>query len=264
MAIGLTVVLMAQNSLARDLKPVWLESDDYAELEVVSARHDHPAQLTAAQIQGLLGRVYKQENGDEPVPYFSDDELRRLPASLATLFAKAKPSDDILFGSSFRQRDMLFASRSLNAGRLFVEEGQLNLIIGTCAEPLDVGYRRFHRHRQLNHGSRIKPVSNLPCELVEMHAATRVDKRPDWISVPLTLGPVRVITNETSVAQPKINKASKAAAPAKAAAQPATVLPPPGASRMAERLQVLKQLHKDGLINDAEYEQKRAAILKDL
>ncbi|MBV8659756.1 MAG: SHOCT domain-containing protein [Burkholderiales bacterium] len=273
---------------ATDLKP-WSEGDDYVRLDPVNANNTHPATFSPDQLRNLLARFYKKEGSKESVPYFTQDEQQRLSEMLQPIFVKAQASDDVLFGSSNRPGNFLLTPRVLNAGRLFVAEGYLNIVIGMCAEAQDMNYQAQHgRARALNHGSRIKPASDLSCELVAQNGAERVDNRPDWLRLPITQETVQPVP----VPQPKTGTSflpflkwpggdKPAAAPAPVAtpavASPATaapvtqpkaprqeVLPLAPTNKLEERMQLLKRLHDNGLITNEEYDQKRAALLKEL
>jgi hypothetical protein len=274
-------LLLAASASASDLRP-WAEGDDYVRLENVNAGNQHPVTFSPEQLTNLLGHFYKRERNKDPVPYFSNDEIERLSHTLVPVFAKASAADDVLFGSSFRPGGFFLVPRTLNAGRMFVENGQLNLLIGMCDEQQDIGYQQnFGKYKPLNHGSRIKPVADLGCELIPGNDAVRVDSRPDWLRMDIAAALANKVVTPTvagaaltfspasqTAATPVAPAATAVAAPRNVAPTPArpgdAVLPPAPASKTEERLILLKRLHDNGLINDAEYEQKRASILKDL
>jgi len=273
---------------ATDLKP-WSEGDDYVRLDPVNANNSHPVTFTSEQLRNLLARFTKQEGSKDATPYFTQDEAQRLGDMAQPMFLKAQSGDDILFGTSFRAGNFLLTPRQLNAGRLFLADGYLNIVIGMCAEAQDMGYYAQHgRPHALNHGSRIKPGNDLSCQLIAGNGAERVDNRPDWLRLPVTAETVQA----PAVQPPKSNSgllpflkwpgsdkpaavpaapapvAAPAPAPAPVAAQPKTprqeVLPVAPANKLEERMQLLKRLHDNGLITNEEYDQKRAALLKEL
>lgn len=282
---------VATSAFASETTTSWSETDDYVKLDPVNANNQHPVTFSPEQLQNLLAHFYKKEANKDPAPFFSDDEVKRLSTWLIPVFNKSKTGDDVLFGTSYRPGSFLLIPRVVNAGRLFVENNRLNLLIGMCGEPMDMPYQRS---RPLNHGSRIKPVNDVSCELIPGNGAERVNNRPDWLSLDiptglatrpngdLTFAPVGPKTTfqaaptapgTASPAVPAANKpattfqspaAGKPAAVAPAAPVAAPVLPAAPLSKAEERLQLLKRLKDNGLINDAEYEQKRASILKDL
>jgi hypothetical protein len=258
---------------------LWGESNDYVQLEAANTANQHPVTFSAEQLNALLGHFYKRVGDKEPLPYFSQDEISRIAPDLVRLFAKAKPGEDVDFGTSFRASGFFLVPRTLNAGRLFVENGQLNLLIGMCAAEQDVGYQQaFGKYRELNHGSRNKAADKLGCELLAGNDTERVDNRTDWLRLNINAA-------LTTKAVPTFLPTAKAltfgstGSPVQATAPPPTSLPAPAtrpaeaiqpalqalpASDAEERLVTLKRLHDKGLITDTEYEQKRAAVLKSL
>lgn len=252
---------------------LWGEGNDYVQLEEVSAANQHPVVFSAEQLTTLLGHFYKRKGNKEPVPYFSQDEISRIVPELVRLFAKAKPGEDIDFGTSFRAGDFFLVPRRLNAGRLFVDNGQLNLLIGMCAAEQDVSYQQvFGKYRELDHGSRIKPVDKLGCELLAGNDTERVNNRTDWLSlninaalttkaVPMFLPVTKALTFGTAASP---NQATTPAPTIQSGEHAPPAIPALSASKAEERLTTLKRLHDKGLITDTEYEQKRAEVMKGL
>jgi hypothetical protein len=250
----LTASLVFVSSVwASDLHP-WGEGNDYVQLNAVNVINQHPVSFSAEQLTRLLGQFYKLEGSKEPAPYFSQDEISRLAAKLVPLFAKAKLGDDIEFGTSFNESGSFLIPRKLNAGRLFVENGQLNLIAGMCAAEQDITYQQLNnKYRELDHGNRIKPAEKLHCALLAGNNAERVDNRSDWIKLNINLA----LTSNAVLVFPSARNLTFG-----------TSAKPPGSttslSESEERLLTLKQLHDKGLITDAEYELKRAEVIKGL
>ncbi|GAB3265484.1 SHOCT domain-containing protein [Chitinimonas naiadis] len=282
-------LVVATSAFATETVKPWSETDDYVRLDPVNANNQHPVTFSAEQLQNLLAHFYKKETNKDPAPYFTEDEVKRLSTWLLPVFNKSKPGDDILFGTSYRPGGFVLIPRVLNAGRLFVENGRLNLLVGMCGDQLDLAYQRsYTANRPLNHGSRIKPVNDMNCELLAGNGAERVNNRADWLSLDIATGlatrPSGDVTFQpigpkttfqaapvapTTTFKPAAPAAGKPASPAAAAPQVAPapvqqVLPAAPLSKAEERLQLLKRLKDNGLITDAEYEQKRISILKDL
>jgi hypothetical protein len=272
-----TCLVFASNVWASDLRP-WGEGKDYVQLEAVSAVNQHPVHFSAEQLTRLLGQFYKRVGNKEPVPYFSQDEISRIAPRLVPLFAKSKPSEDLDFGTSFNDSGLFLIPRKLNAGRLFVENGQLNLIIGQCASEQDISYLQFYgKYRELDHGNRTKPVDKLGCELLAGNNTERVNNRADWLrldinaalttnAVPMFPSSSKTLTFGMTAPNPVASSAPVQAPsmdtnPTEAATRAIPVTP---ATESEERLMTLKHLHDKGLITDAEYEQKRAAVIKGL
>jgi hypothetical protein len=256
----------------------WSEGNDYVRLDAASASNQHPVRLSAEQLTLLLGQFYKRVPSKEPVRYFSQDEISRLSTQLVPVFAKAKSGDDIEFGTSFRPGGFIFAPRELNAGRLFIENGQLNLLIGMCAAAQDIAFQQaLSDHRELDHGSRSKPAEKVGCELLGENNAEQVNHRTDWLKldinaaltrkeVPLPLSSSKSLTfgGASSPDRPAATPAQLPTAAAKSAEPAPLAMPSPPPNEVEGRLILLKQLHDKGLITDVEYDQKRAALLKQL
>ncbi len=264
-----TCLAIVSNGWASDLRP-WGEGKDYAQLEAVSAVNQHPVNFSAEQLTKLLGQFYKRAGNKEPAPYFSQDDIGRMAPELIRLFAKSKPNEDVDFGTSFNDSGLFLIPRKLNAGRLFVENGQLNLIIGMCAAEQDITYQPLYgKYRELNHGSRTKPVDKLGCELLAGNNMERVDNRTDWVRLNINAA----LTTNALPVRPPSSKALPLGAPASSVPEttsaPAQSLSTPTnpsepANNAEGRLIQLKNLHDKGLITDAEYERKRAEIVKGL
>jgi hypothetical protein len=266
---------LATTVSATETPELWTAGNDYVQLAAASAMNQHPVRLSAEQITVLLGQFYKRQKKGEPVPYFSQDEITRISPQLVPLFAQAKPDQDIEFGTSFRSDSFPFVPRVLNAGRLFIQNGQLNLLIGMCAKAQDVGYEEtFGKFPELDHGSRNKPAKNPGCELLASNITEQVNNRTDWlrlnINAVLTARAVPVFPSSTPLTfgatASQVQVTTPATVPPEAASVPTKTLATPSssASEAEQRLIILKRLHDEGLISDAEYQEKRAEAMKGL
>jgi hypothetical protein len=249
-------LMILPNVWANDIRP-WGETKDYVQLESISSNtNQHPVDFSAEQLTRLLGQFYKREGNKEPAPYFSQDEIGRIAKKLVPLFAKAKPDEDIDFGISFSDSGLFLIPRKLNAGRLFVENGHLNLIIGMCAAMQDITYQQLYgKYKELDHGNRLQPVDKLGCELLASNITERVNNRSDWlrlnIDAALTTNVVPLFPSSKTLTF--------------GTSEPTTQgIHTTPANKVEERLTVLKSLHDKGLVTDAEYQQKRAELLKGL
>ncbi|PHV11846.1 SHOCT domain-containing protein [Chitinimonas sp. BJB300] len=286
----LACVFLAGKAMAVDTTKMWSESDDYVQLEAVNADNAHPVVFSTEQLSNLLQRIYKRVDGKTPQPYFNEDEVKRLSEALLPVFSKSARGDDVQFVTSYRPGGMFFIPRVLNAGRLFVENGKLNVLVGMCGDSLDMAYYHVTGiKRAVNHGSRIKPSAKLGCSLLSGNGAVSVNNRPDWISIDIaaalasapektyqpTPGAEASTTFQPAASapttfQPAAAPKSKPSPTVQQATPPVQQTAPQPASpalpttKAEERLTVLKRLKESGLISDAEYEQKRTAVLKEL
>lgn len=298
LTLRLAGLALVAHTLAADAPKIWKEGFDYLQLDPVNASNQHPVVFTAEQLERLLPRFQKKEK-DKIRPYFNDDQVKDLSKVLVKAFAQSRAGDDVLFASAFRPFGLIISPRVMNSGRLFVENGQLNLIVGMCGAPFEDLYiaTRGQTLKAFNHGSRIKATADLDCQLIGGSGAHTVNQRPDWLTLDIvatlsgrnddnapdgSAAPTFNSNGMAPAARPTFNAAPATtfqaepaagqAAPAnnvqptaqRPAASASPVMPVGVPSKIEERLTILKRLRDNGLINDAEFDQKRAAILKDL
>lgn len=213
----------------------------------------HPASLSPEALQAALGPVQAQVEG-QAIPLFAMDELQALSKALSQALALAQPGEDLVLLST-NKRGGSFMEKAVGVtARLFVREGALNLIVRDAR--LDFMDRYLANDTPLpefTYGSR-KAAS---AATLQAPQATRL--RPDWLTLSLAVMPAAAAT--APVAAPVV-------APAPAAPLPAPASEPAGPRDAAYyeaqtlRLKALKRLRDDNLISEAEYQEKRAAILK--
>ncbi|MDK2123956.1 SHOCT domain-containing protein [Parachitinimonas caeni] len=266
--VALTALLAASSSFAATR--IWSDGLDAVQLDTAAgASNLHPFQLPPEQVMKLVANLHKQVKGT-PAPMLDKDAIAPLATALSKALAQAKPNEDVLFQFSYRPMGILIAPRQLAAGRAFIENGQLNLIFGMCDDEFEAYQLGTKRSKPVNYGNRAK-ASGLDCVLAPVQGVTLAAGRNDWLRLDLT--PVSQPSPVTATLAPSQVEAPQPAAslPLPVATQPIapvskpspSVMPSP-ASRIEERLVLLKRLKENGLITDAEYQEKRAAILKEL
>jgi len=112
--------------------------------------NDHPVQLSAEQIRTILGSLDAHfEDEEKPVPLFTYNELEILGDALSTGLATAQPREDVTFAIVGIHREFIsFTSdRQYVSGRIFYQDGKLNLLIG-----------RLHENYRANIDRRLYPV----------------------------------------------------------------------------------------------------------
>ena len=101
--------------------------------------NNHPIKIPEVILRKMLKQLSFKYDRDHPeIPLFSNKELILLSEYVPIAFMNAKPNEDITFvikgpHSSARWS---FSEDRLTAGRLFVANNQLNLILGTIQEGL--------------------------------------------------------------------------------------------------------------------------------
>jgi hypothetical protein len=214
----------------------------------------HPAALPEAALQAMLAPIQVKDDGKD-VPLFGKDDLKDLPKALSEALALVQPGEDLVLVSTNKHGSGLragFLERATGlTARLFVRDGALNLIVHDARLDFLDRYLIDNLQPTFAYGSR-KTAS---AEVLQAPQATRL--RADWLAFPLVAAPVPAPAATAPVVAP--------AAPLKAAPEPAPVARDSAFfEAQTRRLKVLKQLREENLISEAEYQEKREAILKTL
>lgn len=206
-------------------------------IESGAAANQHPADLSPDWLQAQLERLRTGSNGTERL--FGKDELEELVPVLAQAFKAARPEQDLLLLSTSRRGQGLLTPPLSLTARLYVSAGALHLLVGEERADLSMTYRQTRIVPQPATGSR---ATAGPAQL----GGTGWQRRQaGWLQIGLP-GTV------AAVADPA---ASSGAAMDAGAAE---------ASRLEQRLRLLKQLHEQGLISAEDYAGKRRALLDQL
>ncbi len=245
--------------------------------------NDHPATLGDEAIRAALAPVKARVEGKD-VPLLGKDELKEIAPALRQAFALAGPGEDLILLATSRHGGGILQRPEGVTARLFVRGGALNLIVhDTRREFLDQ-YQADNLQPKFTYGSR-KAASR---ETVQAESAQRL--RGDWLAFPLA--PVAVIAAPVAPVAPAVpvtptipvvaapvppalpppapTAPAKAAPAAQATAPKAASEPAPAAKddaayeAQAQRLRTLKRLRDENLISEAEYQERRQAILKAL
>lgn len=233
--------------------------------EAGSPPNEQPATLEAETLRQLLSPL-RFAVGTNTQPLFATDELVELLDPLREAFAAAGPDDDLLLLTSSRRGGGVFQAPLAVTARLFVQGGQLQVIVNDARYEFYNDYRGSGRAPQFTFGSRAKTGK------VTLRSAVGAQPRADWVSLPLTAAAAAAAPTPAAVVTPAPAPATQAApapvarpAPPAAAAAPALRPRDPGfADEVEQRLTTLKRLRDRGLISEEEYQQKRREILQAL
>lgn len=175
-------------------------------------------------------------------PLFDEAQLPKLAAALNSALKQAGADQDVTFFVTSRPGGALLAPLHSTSGRFFYSGGKLNLIVGDVNFDFYSRYRLSGQMPQVGYGSR-QAASPAVLALAEQPTApyARPDRR-DWLAL--------------SLAAPAV--------PAPAAAVVAPAAPALPYQEQEDRLGGLKRLFDKGLIDEREYREKRAEILKTL
>ena len=261
--------------------------------QAVSARANaHPIALRRDDIANALRglSVVAGKNADKrdskAEPLFIADQARLLAEHLSMGLQRADADEDVLFSLEKKARG-LFGTKSRKlyvAGRAFVVDGRLNVIIGEHNQPVNQAFEQAYDPTRMGivafeheHGTRKAASRRFAAEIGEMPGVTL--RRKDWVQIDLR----SLVQNDAArhdaaadIAQPMTatqmtteriasspqKMQSPSTAPAimneqndKAAGDEKTI---------EGRLTILNSLKAKGLISDREYTEMRSDILREL
>ena len=199
--------------------------------------NEHPFRGEATALARSLGGV-QVVSRDREEPLFDPAEAAALGKALAEAFAVAEPGQDLLLLSTARRRAGFFNDALSVTARLFIQGGQLQLIVQDARQNAVLLYNLEPRTPVFEHGSRTRPGP------VVLKAEGAVSRRPDWLALPL----------DPSAARPT----------ATLAPQPPSPPPPTTPTSLEDRLRSLRHLLEQGLISKEDYEAKKRELLKEL
>ena len=218
----------------------------------------HPVSLSDAAIKAALGPVLATVEG-QSVALFAKDELARLLTALREAFALTKPGEDLILLSSHKRGGMFMEVAQGITARLFVRAGALNLIVHDARLAFLDRYYAENTLPKFEYGSR-KTAST---ESLEAPGGTNI--RKDWLALPLSAAPAPMAAPTAAAPAASATTAAPAApVPTAAPAPPANTRDAAFYEAQTQRLKALKKLHDENLLTEAEYQEKRDAILKTL
>ena len=274
-ALALVAALTCAADTPRDVSVLWSANDQWVKIEpqddAAAPPNEHPAQLASETISNALAalriRIVDEDTAAEAQrSVFTAEELRNLVPRIASGLAKAGPRQDVTFstiGSHPRAAGGLVKDPGVNAGRVFYDDGKINVIFGE----LQSGYRKrmvygqrtedFTPRRQ---GSRTKAAENewalAARPGVELHSNAG-GVRNDWVEI----DSAAVASGTVAVSQAPPAATSPAATAAGSGEGPATTK---SGVDLEQRLKTLKELRDKNLISEEAYRAKMQALLSEL
>jgi hypothetical protein len=273
-ALALVAAITCAADAPRDVIVLWSANDQWVKVEpqddAAASPSDHPAQLANEAISNALAalriRIVDEDTATEAQrPVFTADELRILAPRIASGLARARPRQDVTFstiGSHPRAAGGLVKDPGVNAGRVFYDDGKINVIFGE----LQSGYRKRSVYGQRTEdfaprqqGSRTQAAEHewtlAARPGVELHSNAG-GVRNDWVEIGAA-----VASDAAAVSQ----------APA-AATPPAATAPGSGqgpavtksSADLEHRLKTLKELRDKSLISEEAYRAKMQELLSEL
>jgi hypothetical protein len=261
--LALVATITCAADAPRDVIVLWSANDQWVKIEpqddAAASPNDHPVQLANEAVSNALAalriRIVDEDTAAEAQrSVFTAEELRNLAPRIASGLAKAAPRQDVTFstiGSHPRSAGGLVKDPGVNAGRVFYEDGKINVIFGE----LQSGYRKRSVYGQRTEdftprqqGSRTKAAENDWALAARPGVALHSNAggmREDWVEI----------------------DAAAVASAAAAVTQPPAAATPPAAKSGADieqRLKTLKELRDKNLISEEAYRAKMQELLSEL
>lgn len=265
-ALALVATITCAASAPRDVVVLWSANDQWVKIEpqddAAASPNDHPTQLTSEAIGNALAALRIRSTDEDRTAeaqrsVFTAEELRNIAPHIAAGLAKAGPRQDVTFstiGSYPRSGGGLVKDPGVNAGRVFYDEGKINVIFGE----LQSGYRKRLVYGQRTEdftpreeGSRAKAAENdwalTAHPGIELHSNAG-GVRNDWVEIDTAA----VAAGAAAVSQ------------APAAATPPAATAAKSSADIEQRLKTLKELRDKNLITEEAYREKMQALLSEL
>jgi hypothetical protein len=283
-------------------REIWREQEQYVGLaaqgEGSFPPNQHPAELDAGEVRDALRSLELWEKGgllrnEQSVPVFTQGQTETLGRYLAQGLQQAKPEQDVLFvvrGYGGVMLDTL-KEREWTSGRAFVANGKLNVILGSFKIRKDRAVRNAeaaygvlndYSDMYFDPGSRTKRSKKMPGRVVSTSGVSFAGgdegSRPDWIVIDVAkaalayregLVPEEEKKRETKARQEAakltIERRQMREEMARLRQELKQLKGGSATTRSIEdRLSTLDQLKSKALINDDEYQRRRAEILGDI
>jgi len=277
------------------VRTLWTSGEQYVAIEkqdrqagVTMKANEHLTEISVERIRIALESIdFRAQDKDKSISLFNEPELKILPEYIAEGLALAGPDEDVTFviiGNYVESMGVL-KKRMVTTGRLFCQDGQINIIFGDVHRILTevMGIPEDRRLNPFLPGSRGGSVGKvegmlLPKQGGEIFAKTR----SDWIVFPVQGSETTYTPPAARVESGAAPGAAPVAAPGARTMTPAAVRdtggaagqdlrpvhrerPAPAAKKgIDERLMILNDLRNKKLITDEEYRTKRMDILNDL
>ena len=230
-----------------------------------AALNQHPVVVAPANLRALLEQVQWVDTQSEAL--FSPKQLDEITAPVAAALGRATAEQDVSFAVS----DQFgffgpLASRAVTTARVFLRDGQLQVIVGLARRDFESQFRGTGTLIAFEPGQRAQTVDRQVKLAVAAGAGRQL--RADWVALGMSgdAAAALPVAPPPAVAAPiaPIKAPGMSVAPSVVPAAPAAKGAEEIYRGVAERLRALDKLRSDGLINEAEYQEKRKQLLRDL
>lgn len=306
--LAATLIFCGNVQAERRGKPLYAKGLDYVrivEQDAWKVPNDHPFAMTEEEMRNALSSLrYSRSSflglgGSSDKPIFAEDQINILAEYVTQGLRMARDHDDIIFSVTGAKDDLLGSEYLITSGRVFVADGNLNIIFGLVDSDYQVELDRedymeyIWRLQRGERGLRSQDLSEdyFPDSPVEagyrseegdLDGATLLSggkirqKRVDWLVVELpprsaielqsmAVAEERAIDEESIRARHEGKARGTATSPRpdyRSAPAAATAAAP--AMTIDQRLAKLKSLKDAGLIDEATYQEKMQEIVDEL
>jgi putative oligomerization/nucleic acid binding protein len=248
---------------------------------------NHPSSLVGNVITNALSYVYYEEKGllkkKGSLRVFQDDEIKKLTPLIIQAFSVATP-DQVVAVSSFSERLLLTDQR--NYCIMFMSGNSLNIVFSLIhmfqTYNDTMSEKKNFTMATMTTGNPAELKQSRFWELIPSAGQRLESKHENWLVIDLgydayqqpvaqRIGTVdekiKVGTSDLDVRLKKLEeKMSSGSAPAVASNQPQNATPPQEArteSKIKNKLLILRELVKDGIISEEDYDYKKAKLLRE-
>ena len=269
----------ADQKEAKVVRTLWKSGEQYVAIEKQDRltgasvkANEHVTEISVDRLRSALASIdLRLRDKDKSLALFNEEELRLLSEYIAEGLALAGPDEDVTFAIIGHYVEALgfLKKRMVTGGRVFCQDGQLNIIFGDVHRVLSetMGIPEDRRLKPFMIGSRSGVVGEHEGMLLPKPGGEIFAKlREDWVFFPIRAPENVPIPQESSAPAPVNRETAPAAATHESVAPPQYGGKPAPAVKKSveERLMILNELHNKKLISDDEYKAKRLDILNDL
>lgn len=240
---------------ADDRKMLWQSREQFVAIEPLEKNTDgkntHPVDISVENLAANLAVLaLRSEESAVIEPLFTQETVQTVAPYLQQALRTADSGDDVTFAVIGLHKSLYGLAKrpKVTTGRLFFRDKQLHMIIGLAQQ--EVNDRVDRRLEPFTPGSRQKAAKGSWKIVPHDGPGLFQMKRKDWVI---------------------FKDIFKAIAPLPSVAKPASTYVPESprqsfteSKNPVERLKVLNELKNNGLITDAEYQDKRRQIVNSL
>lgn len=246
--------------MADDRTYLWQSRDQFVALETRDNGSDttnaHPVEISSDLLDALFASIeVRSEGAKHNEPLFTPASLHVLTPEIRKALQTSTSKHDVTFAviGLYKAAWGFAKTPKVTTGRVFYQDGTLNLIIGQVQQ--DVNEREDRRLAPFVPGSR-KQVSSGSWELFPSSGQESFKlKRKDWIVFSTHYRTAPPMKSEVMQTAPVMQAPATATQPQTQRAESRNPI---------ERLTVLHELKSKGLISEEEFQGKRQQILNGL